>query len=62
MTERTSNILKALFCAFVALGCIYVKFFGVKSILVDPNSSFPYIGAVLGVFLCISFLRKAFEK
>lgn len=55
MKERTMNLFKAAFGLFVAVGCIALKITG------TVDKMYPYIGAVLGLFVAVNFVRKAFE-
>lgn len=58
MSEKTANLLKAAFGAFVGIGCLCVEHFD-KS---HGGGHFTYLGAILGFFIAFSFARRAFEK
>ena len=54
MTERTANLLKALFGLIIAFVCIYLR---VKT----TTDQFTIVGAGLGVFMFIGFVKRAFD-
>ena len=56
MTERTANILKAIFGAIIAFVCISFRFTS------DNQETFTIIGGALGIFMFIAYMKKAFEE
>ena len=54
MTERTANLLKALFGLIIAIVCIYLR-------VTTTNDQFTIIGAGLGIFMVIAYIKRAFD-
>ena len=54
MKERTANILKAIFGLIIALVCISLR-------ITSTTDMFTVVGAGLGVFMFIGFIKKAFD-
>ena len=54
MTERTSNLLKALFGLIIAIVCIYLR-------VTTTTDQFTIIGAALGVFMTVGYIKRAFD-
>ena len=54
MTERTSNLLKALFGLIIAIVCIYLR-------VTTTTDQFTIIGAGLGIFMVIAYIKRAFD-
>ena len=57
-SEKRINIIKAVFCFFVAIACLIICFMGVPG----RGRYYPLVGVPLGIFLGIGFLKKAFDK
>ena len=56
MSNKTANLLKALFFFFVAIVCLLLAFVG------NAKGSYPYIGALVGTFAGVGFVRRALDK
>ncbi len=54
MTERTANILKAIFGLIIAFVCIYLR-------VTTTTDAFTVVGAGLGIFVFIGFIKRAFD-
>ena len=54
MTERTANILKAIFGLIIALVCISLR-------ITSTTDTFTIVGAALGIFMFVGFIKKAFD-
>ena len=54
MTERTANLLKALFGLIIAFVCIYLR-------VTTTTDQFTIVGAGLGIFMFIGFVKRAFD-
>ena len=58
MSDKKVNIIKAIFCFFIAIGCLDICFMGVPG----RGRYYPLVGVVLGIFLGVGFLKRAFDK
>ena len=56
--DKRVNIIKAVFCFFVAIACLIICFMGVPA----RGKYYPFVGVALGIFLGIGFLKRAFDK
>lgn len=56
MTERTANILKAIFGAIIGAVCLSFRLTG------STEGSFTIVGAALGLFMFIGYMKKALES
>lgn len=54
MTERTANILKAIFGLIIALVCISLR-------MTSTTDQFTIIGAALGIFMFVGYIKRAFD-
>jgi len=58
MNDKKVNIIKAIFCFFVAIACLVIVFMGVPG----RGRYYPIVGVPLGIFVGIGFLKRAFDK
>jgi len=56
--DKKINIIKAVFCFFIAIGCLIITFMGVPG----RGRYYPFVGVALGIFLGVGFLKKAFDR
>ena len=56
--DKKINLVKAAFFVFVAVSCLIICFMGIPG----RGKYYPLTGVVLGVFMAVGYLKKAFDK
>ncbi len=54
MTERTANILKAIFGLIIALVCFSLR-------ITSTTDTFTLVGIGLGLFMFVGYIKRAFD-
>ena len=58
MSDKGRNILKSVVFFIIALTCLSINIMGNSE---EAGDAFVYIGAGLGLFLGLAYLKKAFD-